>query len=139
MPLSSLEEFVSAASVKHAEREIKGLGKVALKQYTSKEQSYYLELRKSEDHHERAHASWWLLAQCILDRPHGERLFKTTAEIEMLGSFSGEIIDAMLIEITRLSDADPEAVSRAGEASAVTRGSDSESDSPSPTASPQES
>lgn len=137
MPLSR-EEFIAAASLKQAEREIKGLGKVAVRQFSSREQAYYLEMRKSEDHHERARAAWWLLAQCILERPHGERMFKNE-EIELLGSFSGEIIDALLVEITRLSDADPEAVERAGESFGETSGPASGSVSPSPTESRPES
>lgn len=114
------EQLLEAGKPRTAEVEIDGLGKVAVRQWTFREQQGFRELLRSDDHMQRMRAIPWAVAQCVLDHPGGSRLFTSESEIDALANLNGDVVSAIFDKIARFSDADAEAVKRAGEASAET-------------------
>jgi hypothetical protein len=113
----SREQFLTSAQPRSKECEVPGLGTIAVREITYREQRAYLELSRSDDAEQRRNAIPWVIAQAVLDKPGGGRLF-TDKDIHALGELQAETIAAVFLEIMRFSGADGEAVAREGESSA---------------------
>ena len=114
----SREEFFERAKPKWKECEVQGIGMISVRQITAREQQSYIELRGSEDVDQRRRSIWWVIAQAVL-APDGSRLFGD-GDVERIGTLEAEAVARVFLEIMRFSDADAEAVERAGESSAET-------------------
>ncbi len=113
------ERFLDLGKVRTKVVDHPVLGKLAVREMEFTETESYSALRASADIEQSKRAMPWVIAQCTLSGIGGERVWADT-DVAAIGKMRPEVVTHLLMEILRFSDADPEAVTRAGEPSAET-------------------